>query len=166
MSNTQFKLTGGSRIPAGLPARMEIIAALEATVHCDGRQPRGGIDSVNLFVTFESTHDEDDLFTGYGRVSLRSDYSAIIVPQFIEGIEDLGIKNLKVGDTFNWPCGCESIVKDLADLAPAFDGEYEVEVMPDPQQKMNEVLGLMALAKMLGIDTSDTAASMRDLLAG
>ena len=30
MSNTQFKLTGGSRIPAGLPARMDIIAALEA----------------------------------------------------------------------------------------------------------------------------------------
>ena len=159
MSNTQFKLTGGSRIPAGLPAKMKIIAALEATIHCDGRQPRGGIDSTNVFVTFESVHDEDDPYTAYGRVSLHSDNTAIIVPQFEDGIENLGIRNLKAGDAFDWPCGCESIVKDLADLAPAFDGEYEVEVLPNSEQQ-----SLMALAKMLGIDTSAAAMDARGLL--
>jgi len=144
---------------------MDIIAALEATVHCDGRPPVGGIDSTNIFVTFESANGDDDAFTAYGRVGLRSDNRAIIVPQFIEDIEDLGIRNLKAGDTFTWPCGCESIVTDLADLVPAFSGEYDVEVRPSPQQETSEVLGLMMLAEILGIDTSDTAASMRDLLS-
>ena len=162
MSNTQFKLTGRSRIPAGLPARMDVIAALEATIHCDGRQPKGGIDSTNVFVTFEQVYDGDEPFTAYGRVSLHSDNTAIIVPQFEDGIENLGVKNLKAGDTFDWPCGCESIVKDLADLAPAFDGEYEVEVLPNREQQMEEAIGLMAIAKMLGIDTS--AAAMDGLL--
>ena len=160
MSSIQFKLTGGSRIPAGLPARMEVLVALEATVHCNGRSPRGGIDSTNIFVTFESIHDKDDPYTGYGRASLRSDNTAIIVPRFEEDIEDLGIRNLKVGDTFDWPCGCKSIVKDLADLAPAFDGEYDVEIRPDTRQQMDEIVSLMAIAERLGIDTSGYAAGL------
>ena len=165
MSNIQFKLTGGSRIPAGLPARMDIMVALEATEHCDGRPVIDGMESTNLFVTFIGAEVEDDPYTGYGRVIIGPGNTAKITPQFEEDIKDQSVRNLKAGDTFTWRCGCESIVKNLDELAPAFDVEYDVRVTPDPRQQMGGMLGLMAVAKMLGIDATGIMGDVDNLLA-